>query len=270
VGEKQGFRVLLCRSCTLQYSEHVLAATELPKLYDERYFHGAPAGYPNYERDELIHRARARHYLRDIALHVPNPGDLLDVGCATGFFLDEARATGWRVQGWEVSDWAAAYARRRFELDVIAGAYPLGTSRELSYDVVTFLNVFEQLPDPRSAEQALRTMVRPNGIVALETWDASAAVVRLLGMRWHKYRPQDTPVYLNRQALTALFTPEHWEVVEFRPRTKWISVRHGLHALGIQTSAMNGGPTPWFARFSLPYRLGDLVWVVLRRRAASA
>jgi hypothetical protein len=126
------------------------------------------------------------------------------------------------------------------------------------------------LPDPRTSERLLRNMVRPNGIVALETWDAGAAVVRMLGMRWHKYRPLDTPVYLNRQSLTALFTPEHWELLEFRPRTKWISVRHGLHALGIRTSALNGGPTPWFARFSLPYRLGDLVWVVLRRRATTS
>jgi 2-polyprenyl-3-methyl-5-hydroxy-6-metoxy-1,4-benzoquinol methylase len=269
VGIKENSRILRCGACALQFAEHAADARDLSSMYDEYYFNGSPAGYPAYEHDEPIHRARAREYLKDLAHHVPRPGHLMDVGCATGYFLDEARAAGWNVRGWEVSEWAAEHARQRFGLDVTVGSFPEAGDVTRCVDVVTFLNVFEQLPNPRAAERALRRMVRPGGIVALEAWDADAAVVRLLGMGWHKYRPRYTPIYLNRRSLETLFSPAHWRVVEFRPRTKWISLAHGLHVLGVRRRTDVGGRAPrepFFLDLRVPYRLGDLVWIVVERR----
>jgi SAM-dependent methyltransferase len=271
VGEKDGLRVLRCSTCTGQYSERAPEVSQLSQIYDKAYFHGSPAGYPAYEADESLHRTRSQGYLRDLMQHAAAPGSLLDVGCATGFFLDEARQAGWQVRGCEVSEWAAGYAQKRFGLDVVMAPFPtplLGTQR---YDAITFLNVFEQLPDPHGAERILRDLVAPGGLLALETWDVDALVVRMSGMKWHKYRPEETPIYLNRQSLTTLFTPEHWTLVEYRARTKWITLAHGLHALGLAGHPSNGG-TPRHSlrdrlgRLSLPYHLGDLVWAVMKRR----
>ena len=273
VGVKHGLRILRCRDCTAHYSEFRPELQALPVIYGEHYFHGDPGGYPAYERDEPIHRERARTYLADLARHSAHRGSILDVGCATGFFLDEARKAGWDVQGCEVSEWAADYAKRKLNLPVSRGTFPTPDLASRQFDAVMLLNVLEQLPDPRAAEIALRSLVLPGGVVALETWNVGALVARLSGMRWHQYRPRDTPVYINRKALTALFMPVHWEVVEFRPRTKWIRLQHGLHALGLHVGYNgNGRPKPGtfgdrLARFNVPYRLGDLVWSVLRRKA---
>lgn len=276
MGTKGGLRVLRCEECTVQYSEHTPSEQELPARYGEFYFHGDPAGYPSYEQDEPVHRDRAAHYLRDLAAHHPAPGTLLDVGCATGFFIDEARRAGWTVRGVEVSDWAAGYARNRLGLDVTLGAFPTADLEGQQFSAVTFLNVFEQLPDPRAAEAVLRRLVAPGGILALETWDADALVVRLSGMLWHKYRPLDTPIYLNRASLLRLFPAPHWRLVEYRARTKWIRLQHGLHALGLRLGERapghSGDARPprgsWLSglqQVTVPYRLGDLVWAVLRR-----
>ncbi len=269
-----------CEECTVQYSEHTPSEQELPAHYGEYYFHGDPAGYPAYEADELVHRSRATHYLRDLAAHQQRAGRLLDVGCATGFFIDEARRAGWQVRGIDVSAWAAGYARERLNLDVMQGAFPHPALEGTPFNAVTMFNVLEQLPDPRAAEQALRRMVAPGGIVALETWDADALVVRLAGMHWHKYRPRETPIYLNRRSLLRLFPSPCWTLIEYRARTKWIRLEHGLHALGIRPRERDGkggtGAAPrrtWLARLtnlSVPYRLGDLVWAVLRRERESA
>lgn len=272
VGEKDGLRVLRCASCTVHYSERTPDVSQLPQIYSKAYFHGSPAGYPAYEADESLHRARARSYLRDLMAHAESPGSVLDVGCATGFFLDEARQAGWRVRGCEVSEWAAGYASKRFGLDVVMAPFPTDLLGSEQYDAVTLLNVFEQLPDPHAAERLLRDLVKPGGLLALETWDVDALVVRMSGMKWHKYRPEETPIYLNRQSLTTLFRPEEWTLVEYRARTKWITLAHGLHALGLAAHpGGNGGPPrrslrDRIGRLSLPYHLGDLVWAVLKRR----
>ena len=244
----------------------------LPTMYDERYFNGAQDGYPDYLRDEAVHRRRALGYLRAIAREWPAPGRLLDVGCATGFFLDEARRQGWQATGCEVSAWAAEYAAVRLSLDVTVGPFPNATLKGRRFDVVTFFNVFEQLPDPRESECALRDLVAPAGLVVLETWDADAFVARLLGSRWHQFRPRDTPIYLNRRSLTALFEPAHWELLTYRTHGKSISLRNGLHVLGVDLPAGDtpGSAAAWLGRVTVPYRLGDLVWVVLRRRSDAA
>lgn len=261
VGRKDGLQVYRCGACTLQYAEEAPSDSALPALDDAHYFNGAPSGYPDYLRDESVHRRRARGYLKAVARCRRPPGRLLDVGCATGFFLDEARSAGWDVRGSEVSAWAAAHARERLHLDVEVGPFP---GRQLAgehFDVVTFFNVIEQLPDPRAAERALRDMVAPEGVVAIETWDADALIVRLLGLRWHQYRPRETPIYLNRRSLQALFQPEHWELVTYHARAKEISLRNGLHVLGVDLPA-----GAWLGGLTVPYRAGDLVWAVLRRR----
>lgn len=280
VGTKDGLRVVRCSRCTVEYSERTPAPEDLPALYSEHYFHGDPAGYPSYADDEEIHRDRARAYLRDMHRLMPTPGRLLDVGCATGFFLDEARRIGWKVRGCEVSDWAGGYARQQLGLDVSLGAFPTADLAGERFDVVTFLNVFEQLPDAKEAAVALTSLVAPGGYLILETWDADALLVRLSGMRWHQYRPRDTPVYLNRRSLQVLFPAPHWSLVEFHPRTKWIRLDHGLHALGFHgwggrngnghgrgEATARGPVSRALHSVVLPYRLGDLVWVVFRRNA---
>ncbi len=266
-GTKDGWRILRCAQCTADYSEHALRNEELPAIYTEHYFHGDPAGYPDYEHDEDLHRERARAYLSDIARHSPAAGSLLDVGCATGFFLDEARRAGWRVRGCEVSAWAAGYARQQLKLDVSVGPFPTPDLAGKQFSVVSFLNVFEQLPDPRRAADVLASLVAPNGHLVLETWNVDALVVKLAGMRWHQYRPRDTPIYLNRRSIERLLPSPTWTLVEFRARTKRIRLQHGLHALGLHSGGNgNGrGARGLFSRLVVPYRLGDLVWVVLRR-----
>ena len=108
-------------------------------------------------------------------------------------------------------------------------------------------------------------------IVAIETWDVDALVVRLLGLRWHQYRPRETPMYFNRRSMRALFEPRHWELVSFRPCAKGISVRNGFHVLGLGLPLTGKrGAAAWLGGLTVPYRLGDLVWVTLRRRADAA
>ena len=48
-------------------------------------------------------------------------GRLLGVGCATKFFLDEACALGWNVEGVDISAFGVEYARKRFSLEVNHG-----------------------------------------------------------------------------------------------------------------------------------------------------
>ncbi|HEU4698533.1 MAG TPA: class I SAM-dependent methyltransferase [Gemmatimonadales bacterium] len=271
---KDGVLLLRCADCHLRFCAEEPEAAPLEALYDETYFTGGGAGgagYDHYLADERTHRRQARRYLHRLEHLGLRPGRLLDVGCAAGFFLDEARRAGWDAHGIDVSPWAAAHAREHFGLDVRCESL-LAASPAAPFDVVTVFNVFEHLPTPHAAADRLARLVRPGGHLLIETWDADSVFARLCGRRWHQYSPHYVPYYYTRASLARLFRPGLWHTVEYGPWTKWISVQracavvaHDVPTAPLRRLVGAVGHSPLGA-LELPYSLGDLVLLTLRRR----
>src|SRR5437762_5125246 len=116
---KNGYPMHRCDSCEVVFSAAPPEGEKLEALYSAEYFTEGGAGYPDYIADERTHRHQARSYLKKIGRLSASPGTLLDVGCAAGFFLAEARARGWEVRGCELSEYAQAYARDTLGLEVV-------------------------------------------------------------------------------------------------------------------------------------------------------
>src|SRR6202007_1451375 len=91
---------------------------QLIAMYDVSYYEdGGQPGYAGYAEAEQ----RKRHHdptLLDQIEALGQRGDLLEIGCAYGYFLDEARRRGWRVRGVEPSEHAARYAIDELGLEV--------------------------------------------------------------------------------------------------------------------------------------------------------
>jgi 2-polyprenyl-3-methyl-5-hydroxy-6-metoxy-1,4-benzoquinol methylase len=239
-------------------------------LYGEHYFVGAQSEYQNYVAEEPAHRRQGRRYLRRIAMDRQDRGAILDVGCAAGFFLDEARVLGWSVSGIEVSGYASEYARSTLGLPVRTGAFPADLPPKASFDVVTFFNVLEHLAEPRAIVARLEEIVRPGGLVVIETWDWKSTIARMLGMGWHQYNARHVPAYYAKRAIALAFPAPRWEVVRYSTATKWISVRRATEIIARQnhitwlTRALSRTAGHIVSRIDVPYRLGDLIWIVLK------
>jgi SAM-dependent methyltransferase len=125
-------------------------------------------------RGERRHyRVPAYHdYLRRIARHAPR-GRLLDVGCAHGFFLAEARRRGFEVAGVEFNPDMAAFARDGLGLDVVEGLWSEVTPPDGPFDVVTFNDTLEYLPDPVGALRKAGELLTRNGLVFAKTPNAT-------------------------------------------------------------------------------------------------
>ena len=119
-------------------------------------------GYEGYTEQADNLRATFRDRLR--FLPHPKPDQrLLDVGAAAGFFVEQARLAGWIAEGIEPSRWAVAYARDKVGVPVREGildasSYPLN-----SFDVITFWEVIEHLPDPSGFLKQVARVAKPGG-----------------------------------------------------------------------------------------------------------
>jgi len=151
---------------------------------DPAYFAGGV--YENYERQAATF---PKQILASLARHRPLQGRLLDIGCATGLLVDQARAAGLDAQGIDLSSWAVAQANQRtggrcrvLDLDQATPADFQG-----HYDFVTLHSVLEHLADPARALHLLRQITRPSGLVYIQTLNADSLMHRLLLQDWCGY-----------------------------------------------------------------------------------
>ena len=92
------FSVVICTRCGLTYVTPRLSdASLLADVYNETYWNSHAAknhGYTDYRADEELYLKTYRRRMSVVRRHFPEPGRVLDVGCAAGFFLSVMRDAG--------------------------------------------------------------------------------------------------------------------------------------------------------------------------------
>jgi 2-polyprenyl-3-methyl-5-hydroxy-6-metoxy-1,4-benzoquinol methylase len=151
----------------------------------------------------------------DSASPEASPPRLLDVGCSLGFTVEAAAGRGWNAQGVDISQEAVDFCRRR-QLDC-----RLTDSLELpfedgSFDVLTAWHVIEHVADVSRTLAEWRRVLRPGGLMILETPNSSSLKVKLLGVRYRRFwakehvytfRPSNLIPFVTRAGLEVLRQP---------------------------------------------------------------
>ena len=136
-----------------------------------------------YLKEEGGRRKTARRVLKKILL-VKKSGKMLDIGAANGFFLDEAKKSGWEVKGVEPSKWAADYAKRNFNIDIIPATLERANLESKDFDVIVALDVLEHLTDPKSALKKIYGVLKNDGVLCIATPDIKSLASKIFKNRW--------------------------------------------------------------------------------------
>ncbi len=181
-------------------------------------------GYADYlEQHENYVRTFKK---RSKPLRALRPGSLLDVGCASGYFMKVMRDDhGWEVTGIEPSDLAADFGRRRYGLQIATGVLADADVAPCSFDLVTMWDVIEHLPDPIGELELARRMLKPDGLILLETQDVSSVFARMLGRKWHHYKHAEHLWHFDPATITLLLEKAGFDVrsVTSRHAGKYVS-----------------------------------------------
>lgn len=266
-----------CERCGYGAIDPLPTPEVLEEIYGADYFLEGGVGYPGYMEDEALHRRQARLNLRLLNRFArPERSDgeaarILDVGCAAGFFLAEAREAGWQVQGIELSEYARDYANQKLEIPVAAGGLLEGEIEDDSLDAISLFSVLAHLHDPALAIERAAAALRPGGVLLVETGNVGSGIARLQGSGWHGISPPSVVHYFTRRSLRELSARSGFEHLQTRPRFKLISKRHGFTLLRHKL----GEPPRWFEwidrtlpdGLTLAYGFGDIILATFRKQA---
>jgi SAM-dependent methyltransferase len=260
---RNGCDVFRCMHCGIGRSEP--AGFDPASYYTGEYFSGEHAdGYADYIGAEKVLRAEFAHAVGFLRRFVSG-GRLLELGCAYGFFLQEARRH-FDVTGIELAEEGVLYARRS-GLNVLSGladANNLGRVGEV--DVIVLLDVIEHLPDPWDTLAAAVTRLNPGGVVMITTGDFGSLAARLMGANWRLMTPPQHLWFFTRVSMTALasklgLTVEHFD-------HPWKTVSASLIAFQLQRMiGMRPSKSRLASGLGIPINLFDAMRVILRKRA---
>lgn len=179
------YEILKCRNCGHAFSK--LPSSNIWENYkdiiDQSYL----------SRQE--ERVRTSNRITEIIHKFVPEGRLLDVGCATGDFLESSRKY-YDVEGLELSSWSAQIAESRgfkiynFQLNQL----PVCDY----YDIVTLWGVIEHLEDPYSEMSQIYRIIKKNGIVCLWTGDINSIPSKVLGKKWWYIQGQHIQLFSNK------------------------------------------------------------------------
>lgn len=161
------WRLVRCRGCGHRYTDPMPDPGEVAAVYDDAYFDDGGdwvCGYwkGSYIENERNLRAEARGVLRTLR----GPCRLLEIGCAGGYFLDEARRAGYDVTGVELNATQVEHARG-LGLDVLCAPFESADLAAASFDLVIAQDVFEHICDPIAFFVRAKNLLRSSGSIVV-------------------------------------------------------------------------------------------------------
>ena len=210
--------------------------------------------------------AAAEHRRLVVAQHGP-PARLLDMGCASGFFVAEASKAGFDVIGADASHWMIERAKARCP----EAKFVTGTLESLEFDaefeVITLWDVLEHVHSPREVIRRLHGWLKPGGILLMSMPNAASFVARALGPRWVLLLREHL-WYFSPDTISKLLPECGFELV--CTETKWVNFSLANVAVrlaqyeGVLASLRKVSSSPVLKRASVRFPIGEMN-VVARR-----
>jgi len=183
----------------------------------------------SYE-DERKNRALAFKRIISRIKEFKPSGRLLDVGCATGALLVEARKSGFETYGIESSSWAAKIAQKKYRLDVKRGFFDQTSFPKGYFDVVTLIDVIEHLCEPKLSLLRVNGLLKKGGVICVVTPNIESFMARVFGERWWHIRPGHF-FYFSPKTIKLLLKMTGFKIIALRTYKWYLSFSYLLHRL---------------------------------------
>jgi 2-polyprenyl-3-methyl-5-hydroxy-6-metoxy-1,4-benzoquinol methylase len=201
--------VVQCVDCNLTYIANPMSPQETKLYYEQGCYNTQNGTASAYGQGEQFRIKEAKDRLSKIG----PIGSLLDVGCGMGFFVKVCSERGIKAVGIDLSQNAVNYGQSH-GLDLRQGdLLYLDDFADESFDAVTFWASIEHLYLPKETLQKAHRILRPNGLVVLETGDFNSYLARLCKGNWRIVQPSHN-FYFSSATLDGLLGRTGFEVFQ--------------------------------------------------------
>jgi len=152
------FHLCKCSSCNFVFAQRIPTPEELETYYD------------GYGRNDYLSPVTIKRYheILDSLEKYKKTGNLIDVGCGIGYFLEVAKERGWNVFGTEFTDRAIEICEGK-GITMKKGMLNPKDFEGIEFDVVTSFEVIEHINNPQEELVNFNKLLRKGGLVYVTT-----------------------------------------------------------------------------------------------------
>lgn len=231
------FQLVRCEACGLVFQNPRPPLEQIGRYYLQQYGSYASAQQGLKTRRGLlgavIRRGQAKRS-RLLDAHVRHDHEqlrrLLDIGCASGLFLESMQSLpGWQVEGVELDEATARATSARLGVSVFAGPLEYATFDDHSFDAVTLWDVLEHLHDPLASLREIRRVLKPGGVLFARVPNGASYVAKLCGKYWSGYDlPRHMTIFTPRTLARMLCAAGFCQLLVRYPSGSYLAALHSL------------------------------------------
>ena len=213
---KDNLEIVECDKCSLIFVNPIFNQEKYEEIYKAKEYQEITK-----KLTETSHLYRRKRFgverMNFIERYHPKQLDktLCDVGCSTGFLLEEAQSRGWDALGLELNPSTAKFARKRgLKIQEISLQEIEGSEK---FSAITLFDVLEHLIDPSLVLKKVKKLLKPNGNLFIYVPNWNSASRQFLGVEnshfiWPTHHlTYYTPGTLNNFLTKNGFSVFHWE-----------------------------------------------------------
>lgn len=278
------YALVQCSHCGLIYLNPRPSKASIINYYPDDYLPYQPAiEEENFRLMRWVRRIKLQRRRKFVEAFVKKKdGNLLDVGCSTGLFLDEMKRNGWNVLGVEISKMAVGYARQAFAVNVFHGYLEDANLPKASFDVITYWDVLEHVTSVTETLILTNRLLVENGIVIINIPNWASLDRKIFGPYWIGLDPPRHMFVFRHELLERYlresgFEPLKWSTIIHPYYSFIISLVRGCQVkfpkiAGSLDRILNFPGVrfifePYFALLSI-FRLGGVITLVARKTSS--
>jgi 2-polyprenyl-3-methyl-5-hydroxy-6-metoxy-1,4-benzoquinol methylase len=209
------FNVLKCRCCGLMRTSPRPSLDSIGIYYPDNY--GPYAG----TKVNLLSKSLAKKLIKPVVKflfrfntnNIPKikPGRMLEVGCASGSFLNQMFHAGWQVQGIEFSE-KAAQSATALGHQVHVGSLETAPAPDHSFDLIVGWMVLEHLHDPVLGLKKLHAWADPGAWLVLSVPNAGSYEFGLFKQHWYALQLPTHNHHFSPQTMAKILAAGGWSL----------------------------------------------------------
>lgn len=204
--KKSGGTYVACNKCEMIFLNPVFKDDELVRYYQL-----------NNSNQALAHNSETEFYRRiytsglDLICKYKSSGNLLDIGCSSGFFLDIA-ANKFSPHGIELNKAEVAIARAKGHPVWDQPIDMVDFEGNDKFDVISLWDVFEHIKDGKSYLQKLKGKLKSDGVIFLQIPSADSLAARIMRDKCNMFDGLEHVNLYSYRTITALALASGYKV----------------------------------------------------------
>lgn len=265
--------IIRCRDCGTESLHPQTDDARLKEIYSQDYF-----DHWGIDWDQSLIPMKRRKFTWLLDNYGFQPGArLLDLGCATGFFLELMESRGFQPYGIDINDFAIQNCRELIPSAAVhAGVIADRPFEEATFDGVFMIDMIEHVRDPQKELRMVAERLSLGGVVVISTPRLDSLHRTWMRWTWWHYK-QEHLTYFTFKGLTTLLGSVGLRVVKSRSTVKFVTLGYLFrnlqaypHFLLTPLSSFLFKLLPFLRTLIFPLRLGEMTVVARRESYPSA